>query len=626
MVWMRWFAHPWALWLLLALPALSSLLAWAAWRRRQALARLGTPFLIERLVRARPRVRRWQSLLTLLGVCALILGVAGPRWGAAAKPDLLGGRDLVIVLDLSRSMLAEQPSRLELAQRSLHDLADTLERRGGHRVALIVFAAHARLQFPLTGDYDHLRFAVDQAIGDAPDPKLAASADDHSPSGTRIGQALRLAAATHDLHRASLQDILLLSDGDDPVGDEEWSQGVQAAHERNIPIHVVAIGDPREPHPIRIGNDVLRHERAVVQTKLNEPLLQEISRRTHGAYFPAYLRALPLGRLLRGEIEGRSRTPAAATDGDGPSLQAAQPRYVWFLFAAFLLLAATMAMSDGARRKGWTGVVVPARLALAMVAIVLVSAEPLASIEKAVRQGNDAFARQQFDEALAWYARAEPLTDDPGLVAFNKGAALFRLGRFDEAAAHYRRCLDDPLIPRERQARANYDLGTALVRSADQDRRTLEESVAALRRCLEADIGEDLRHDATNNLEVAKWLWLKAKPPEAAVQPNTPDEPPEKPALDPKGKNNQAKNAVKHPGQPGQGDPSKNDVQQPGFEGKDKKLAHGPLQVLPDDNKLTPLSPEETAAHLDAILDRIERERRSFRQQAAPAPGQMKDW
>ena len=83
-----------------------------------------------------------------------------------------------------------------------------------------------------------------------------------------------------------------------------------------------------------------------------------------------------------------------------------------------------------------------------------------------VRQGNAAFERQDYQAAVDLYARAEERTTDPGLVAFNKATACYRVGRFAEAAAGYRRCLEDEQAPPERRARAFYDLGNALVKQS----------------------------------------------------------------------------------------------------------------------------------------------------------------
>src|SRR5579884_2595010 len=155
------FAHPWLLWLLVALPLLGMLGMWSARRRRQAVARLGDLAAVEMQLASRRGWRRLRGLCLLLGMLGLGLGMAGPQWGRDWDQSAAPGRDLVVVLDCSRSMLAETPSRLERARAALIDLADAVERRGGHRLALVLFAGKPRLACPLTHDYDHFRSQLD---------------------------------------------------------------------------------------------------------------------------------------------------------------------------------------------------------------------------------------------------------------------------------------------------------------------------------------------------------------------------------------------------------------------------------------------------------------------------------
>src|SRR5262245_14822765 len=193
-------AHPSALWLLAVLPALGVVGVIASYRRRRDLRRLGSGLALRALTAPG---RGWGTLRALCwstGLTALILGIAGPRWGTDPSQEAAAGRDLVVVLDLSRSMLAEQPSRQERARRALTDLAASLQRRGGHRVALVLFAARAKLVCPLTHDYDHFRDAVRQADADGLPAELRPSPEG-GPSGTRIGAALRLAVEAHDSSR-----------------------------------------------------------------------------------------------------------------------------------------------------------------------------------------------------------------------------------------------------------------------------------------------------------------------------------------------------------------------------------------------------------------------------------------
>jgi Ca-activated chloride channel family protein len=350
-VWLSWFANLWALGLLAVLPALA-LLAMRAWRRRrQALALLGTMPALHRGAGRRLGDRLVRNTWQTAGLVFLVLGVAGPQWGqeAGAPGEIATGRDLVVVLDLSRSMLAELPSRQERALQALRDLAASLKARGGHRVALVVFAAHASLVFPLTNDYDHFREALDQQDAGNLQLALRARNGETSRSGTRIGEALRFAVAAHDRRFKGAGDILLISDGDDPVGDDEWAEGAAEARQRGIPVYTVGVGDPGRASPIPTAKGPLRHGGQVVLTQLEERPLQEIARRTGGIYFPAHTHVMPLGKRFREVIAARGTH--AETEASEPTLPLYRQHYAWFFAVALTLFS--LAMVSGRCRPLW---------------------------------------------------------------------------------------------------------------------------------------------------------------------------------------------------------------------------------------------------------------------------------
>jgi Ca-activated chloride channel family protein len=359
----RWFAEPRALALLLVLPALG-VLAWLArLRRRRAFARWGG---WSALATARAEARTWRFLragLRTTGVALLAVAVAGPRWGRDWNPSPAPGRDLVVLLDMSRSMRAQDvigrssPDRLGRAVDALYDLADEVQRHGGHRLGLVVFGARAKVLCPLTHDYDHFRETLANLDSDAEAPDIGP--DPREPvSGTRIGEGFRAAVRAHDPRFRGHQDVLMISDGDDPAGDGEWVTGVDLARQQGIPVSTVGVGDPERGSPIPLGDGGYLHykdplnARAPTQvlTRLEEKPLQEIARLTGGVYVPARTRALPLGELFRERIE-----PLAAHENADDPLLDYRPRYAWFLAGALLCLALDVALGDGRPRKRGPG-------------------------------------------------------------------------------------------------------------------------------------------------------------------------------------------------------------------------------------------------------------------------------
>jgi tetratricopeptide (TPR) repeat protein len=684
-----WLAHPEALWLLALLPALASLALWSARRRRRALALLGGGLALHRLTSGRRGLRFLRGACLGLGLVALVAGIAGPQWGQE-DTEAAHGRDLVVVLDLSRSMLAEQPSRQERAVKALRDLADAAERRGGHRLALVVFAAHARVACPLTHDYDHFRDALAQQDAAEPPPALRPHKGD-PPTGTRIGEALRLAVsprdARHERHEAQPQagaaqeaqpapprrqpvqrqaaaqqgqqpegfgvrdpnfpggqDVLLVSDGDDPAGDGEWATGAAAASKHHIPVYAVGVGDPEKSYPIPVAGGYLKHDGKVVETRLREGPLQKIAGRTGGLYIPARTRPLPLGRWLREVIEPR-KVPRPDEDD---LLPVYRQHSAWFFGAALGLLALTLLIGDGSR-GAWRGArrarrrlfggrpqvaaapgpaasAAPAALALALLAV---AAGPPA--QDLLRRGNSAYGAEKFDEAVEDYAGAEERATDPGLVAFNKAAALYRLGRYREAELHYRRCLDDAAGPR--RARALYDLGNCLLQQGrDRDARLLEQAIACYRACRRAPAaGPSLAADAGHNLELARLLWLKARASGADEQQPKSDE--QNNDMSPKGREDGGKSEAggdaTDPDDPQAAQQAREKQAAEDRQGADRKMptaGRGTLQTLPDTDELVPLPPEDTAAYLDRLVERIRRERREHWRSAVPADPNVRDW
>jgi Ca-activated chloride channel family protein len=642
-----WLANQWVLWLLLATPLLS-LLAWYGRRRaRQRLLQLGTAPALLHLREGGRQWDGWRRLLLGMGLVLVLVGIAGPQWGRDPGAVATQGRDLVVVVDVSRSMLADDvpPSRLEATRRALVDLADTVQQRGGHRLGLVAFAAGAQVLCPLTQDFDHFRQKLAELDPEAL-PRLRPG--EKGPSGTRMGAGLREAILTLDERFRQGQAVLMISDGDDPADDGEWRRGISSARGAGVPVHTVGVGNPDRDTVLPV-----KFEGQPAFSRLHEEPLETIARQTGGTYTPSRTGELRLGQLFREQIE-----PGPGRDVRDENVPVYRQRYAGFLAAGLGFLALALVLGPYTRRRKATNKestpmnnksrpsqsspLVPASSAIvSALALLLLSAAPALDPLEAVRLGNAAYERGDYAAAVKLYEQAELRTTDPGLVAYNKAAALFRLAEvapdpalqqvlFRAAELHYRSSIDqdDP----QRRTRALYDLGTCLLRqSLGQDRKLLDAAIEAFRRCLNESHDASLKADAQHNLELAKLLRLKAAPVPAKDEPK----PPERngssstgndPGTEPKNGHNTTQPTVGLNGQdvkpvkPPKGGlaPIQVDQTQPG---------QGDLPPIPDTAELVPMPPQDAAAHLQQAAQRILRERRAHLKQQTPPPGPgVKDW
>jgi Ca-activated chloride channel family protein len=335
------FAKPGYLYLLGLVPLAALFLAWAASRRRTALARLGTPSLIAALsANVSPRKRRWKTVLWFLALVALVVALARPLWGTQVTVKVQEGVEVMVVLDVSSSMLAEdiKPNRLTRAKLTVEEL---MGRLGGNEVGLVVFSGAAFVQFPLTADFNTARLFLD-----------GAGPGSISRPGTALEEAIRVALAGFPDQRATSRVILLLTDGEGHEG--EPLSAARDAAEQGVVIHAIGFGSPDgEPIPIRDSGGVVvgykkNDQGEVVLSRLDEIALQRIAGETGGLYF----RASAGGE----EIDGIVQAVAALETGEqeGQFEMQGVERFEWFAGAALLALTAETLISDRVsdRRRG----------------------------------------------------------------------------------------------------------------------------------------------------------------------------------------------------------------------------------------------------------------------------------
>lgn len=484
-----------ALWLV---PVLGALMLRAARRRREALERFVEAALHARLGRSSmpdPARRVLKSALVLAAVGSLVVALARPAWDAVREEVSQRGRDVVFLLDVSRSMLAEDlpPNRLERAKLAILDAVDRL---GGDRVALAVFAGATVVKCPLTLDYSFFRMALEDV-----------SPVSVSRGGTLIGDGLRTVLSdVFDAKRSNFRDIVLITDGED-----HESFPVEAAAEAGalgVRLIAIGLGDERTGQRVPVdatgtaGRTFLTHEGREVWSRLDADTLRRMADATEGG---VYLN-VSTGAVDLGEVYRRLIASAAGRDVGTREMERLDEKFQVFLAACILLLALEIALRERRRASS--------RLAAwLLAAAVAPSVATAASVRGLVSEGNEAFRSEAYDEALRSYDQA--LEEDPESphASLNRANALYRSGRFADAAEGYtqavRRSLERGLPQLE--VTGLHNLGNALYRQAEATAATDQSAaidllVPAARSYLDALRADPGRADTAHNLEVTRRL------------------------------------------------------------------------------------------------------------------------
>ncbi|WP_430974641.1 vWA domain-containing protein [Sunxiuqinia rutila] len=317
------FAHIEYLYALAVIPVLI-LLFWITRRsRRKALERFGQPETISQLMpnvsRSRPVVK---FIIWLLAISSLIVALARPQFGSKLKTVKRQGVELIIGLDVSNSMLAEdiQPNRLERAKRAISRLIDNLS---DDKIGLIVFAGDAYTQLPITTDYPSAKLFLNSV-----------STDIVPRQGTAIGAAIELARVSFSPQFEGNKAIIIITDGenheDDAIG------AAKAAAESGIIVHTIGMGLPQGgPIPVSVnGQKDYRKDKdgKVVITKLNEEMLQQIAAAGSGIYVRANNAQVGLNTLFN-EIDKMEEA-----EMESLVYSDYEDQFQWFLGFAILML------------------------------------------------------------------------------------------------------------------------------------------------------------------------------------------------------------------------------------------------------------------------------------------------
>jgi Ca-activated chloride channel family protein len=439
-------------------------------------------------------------LLSGSGIC-LILAIAQPRWGRFGGPRLPPGHDVVLLIDVSRSMgaLDAVPSRLAVAVETAESLVNALSVDPANRAAVAAFAGRGVLRCPLTENSG----AVLAALARLRPGSLR-------PGGTDLGAALDAAieAAGIEEH-AQGRAVVLFSDGEDHAN--RWSSRLERLREQAIIVHTVAIGDPDESHPVPAGTSAgpLLYHGQPVRSRRSDAALAAIAEATGGSIVKLGLASVDLGKMYETKIE-----PLARRRRESTRLGVRTERFPLFLLGAFVLLLA--ASRPAGRNWSWPwfwtwswrrsvknlGAVslffVLADLATGAGDTPAKTSAELAA--EAVLQGKAAYDQGRLEEAVSAFEKAISLAPRRAVPRYDLAATYFQLGRYPEARQLYSeasRYADGFL-----QTKVDYALGNTALAEGD-----IPGAISSYDKCLASTAGgaalDSVRRDAAINRRFA---------------------------------------------------------------------------------------------------------------------------
>jgi Ca-activated chloride channel homolog len=445
------FAQPQVLWVLLVIvPALIGFLYWS-WRVKQKLI---LQFVHARLlsgltVGISAGRQKFRLALLIVAVAGVLLALARPQWGFAWEEARFQGLDIMVAIDTSRSMLAQDviPNRLEKAKLAAIDLMRLAKT---DRLGLIAFAGTAFLQAPLTVDEQAFAQAVDAvSVGVIPQ------------GGTALSAAIKTAVASFEKGNENHKVLVLFTDGEDHDADTETLAAAKEAADAGLRIFTIGVGTP-EGELLRVKDDqgnaayIKDEDGNVVKSRLNQTLLQQIATEANGFYLPLQ-GANPMDTLY-----ARGLAPLPKSEESTRLTRVYQERYHWPLGFAIVCLVVELLLPESPRvRRGValsTGPV--ARQAAGVMALLLLTLSAIGSPSSAYRD----YQAGDFKASLDEYNRlAEQKTNDYRLH-YDAGAAAYRAKELERAQKQFSDALNSQGIISDPKTQENtlYNLGNTL--------------------------------------------------------------------------------------------------------------------------------------------------------------------
>ncbi len=316
------------LWLLVLVPILLLLMVVAEWHRRHLVNRLADRHLVAYLMPDASALRRWvKVILLLLAIALMVIVVARPQMGTKVSHEKRNGIELIVALDISNSMLAEDvtPNRLQRSKMLIESLMDNFSK---DKVGLVVFAGDAFVQLPITSDYVSAKMFLQNI-----DPSLI------QLQGTDIGKAIDISSRSFTSEKNIGKAVIVITDGEDHEGGA--LEAAQALKSQGVKLFVLGIGKPEgAPIPVAGGGYMTDGNGQTVMTALNEQMCRELAD-AGGGMFMRVDNSTNAQRVLNTEFSKLQK-------GETSSVIYSEYNEQYQLFALFalLLLLVEMCLSE----------------------------------------------------------------------------------------------------------------------------------------------------------------------------------------------------------------------------------------------------------------------------------------
>ena len=428
------------------LPALTGLFAWSQWRSGKLVTKVVSARLRGELTGAVSRVlRTTRAVLALAALTALIVALARPQKGYTERETTQRGRDIIIAVDTSRSMLATDAAPTRLARAKLF-AKDLLQLAGGDRVGVVAFAGSAFLQAPLTLDRPATLAAIDE-LDTSIIPK----------GGTNIAEAVHMAQQAFGKGEGQTRALVIITDGEDL--EEDAVAAAHQAHESGIRIFTVGIGSA-EGSLIPITDERGRHDFVrdsagkQVLSRLDANRLQEIAE-VGGGFFEM------LSPETAATIFERGILPLETAERGSMTSRQPIERYQWPLGIAMALLVLWMLLGE----RKWRY-----RRALAAGWVFFA----LSGVSAHAENGVSAYEAGDYDRALQEFQAGLKKSPGSAKLQFNAGAAAYKTGAYEDAVQMFSKALTDDIGDNDSGFRnsATYNLANALARRGEKESTT----------------------------------------------------------------------------------------------------------------------------------------------------------